>query len=309
MSLTPPSYNQSQKGLGYAIGAYLLWGLAPVFFKFLEEVPTYEIIAHRIIWSLVLLVIFITLNQSWLQVTRIAKQPKILLQLLISSILVCANWTIYVWAVNHDQVLETSLGYFTCPLTSILLAIIFLKERFRTLQWIALALATLGILIQFWFFGTVPIIALSIALTFSLYGFTRKLIGVGPMAGLFFETLWLFPVALIYLFFFTDGSTTSNLMNNRLSLNLLLAASGAMTTIPLILFNAAAIRLRLSTLGLLQYFGPTFAFFLAIFVYHEPIGLDKWITFAFIWCGLLLFIWDSLIQGSKKTTLKKSSSD
>jgi len=306
MSSTPVTNNQSQKGLGYAIGAYLLWGLAPVFFKFLEEVPTYEIIAHRIIWSLVLLIIFITFNQSWSQVARIGKQPKVLLQLLLSSVLVCANWTIYVWAVNHGNVLETSLGYFTCPLSSILLAIIFLKERFRALQWAALILATLGILVQFWFFGTIPVIALGVALTFSLYGFTRKLIAVGPMAGLFFETLWLLPVALIYLFFFTEGSTTSNLLNNRISLNLLLAASGAMTTIPLILFNAAAIRLKFSTLGLLQYFGPTFAFFLAIFVYHEPIGIDKWITFIFIWAGLLLFIGDSLAHGSKKIISKSS---
>ncbi|MGL4668582.1 MAG: EamA family transporter RarD [Saezia sp.] len=309
MSLTPALQNQSQKGLGYAITAYLLWGMAPVFFKFLDEVPTYEIIAHRIIWSLALLIIFITFNQSWSQVLRITKQPKVLLQLMFSSILVCTNWTIYVWAINHEHVLETSLGYFICPLSSILLGIIFLKERFRALQWTALVLAALGILVQIWFFGTVPIIALSIALTFSLYGFARKLIGVGPMAGLFFETLWLFPFALIYLLFFTDGSITSNLFNNRLNLNLLLAASGAMTTIPLILFNAAAIRIKLSTLGILQYFGPTLAFLLAIFVYHEPIGWDKWITFIFIWAGLLLFIWDSIMHGSKKTLAKKSSSN
>ena len=306
MSSTPATNNQLRKGLGYAIGAYLLWGLTPVFFKLLEEVSTYEIIAHRIIWSLILLVFFITISQNWLQVARIGKQPKNLLQLFLSSILICVNWTIYVWAVNNGNILETSLGYFTCPLSSILLGIIFFKERFRTFQWAALALAALGILIQFWLFGTIPIIALSIALSFSLYGFARKLIGVDPMAGLFFETLWLLPAALVYLFFFNDNSTTSNLLNNRSSLNFLLVASGAMTTIPLILFNAAAIRLRLSTLGFIQYLGPTFAFMLAIFVYHETVGMDKWITFIFIWSGLLLFICDNLAQTAKNNSLKNA---
>lgn len=304
MAQQPPLIDQSKKGFLYAIGAYILWGMAPIFFKLLEEVPTYEIIAHRIIWSLILLIIFITCSRHWGDVIRIARRPRTVFFLLISSLLVCANWTIYVWAVNHHHVLETSLGYYICPLTSILLALIFLRERFRTLQWIALALAALGIVIQLWAFGTIPVIALGIALSFSLYGFARKLIGVDPMSGLFFETLWLIPGALIYLFFFTEGSTTSNFFNNSINLNMLLMLCGVMTTVPLILFNGAAIRIKLSTLGLLQYMGPTFVFFLAFFVYKELIGIDKWITFFFIWSGVILFIWDSVKHNSRQKISK-----
>lgn len=280
-----------------------MWGMAPVFFKLLEEVPAYEIIAHRILWSLVLLALFISLSKGWGPVIKIIKQPAVIFSLLLSSILVCANWTIYVWAVNHGHVLETSLGYFICPLSSIVLAIVFLKERFRPLQWVALALAVLGIAVQLWIFGTLPVIALSIAVTFSLYGFVRKKISVPAAAGLFLETLWLSVPALMYLFFFTQGSLTSNILENPIHLNLLLMACGLMTTIPLILFNVAAIRLKFSTLSLLQYTSPSMVFLLALFVYHESMGMDKWITFGFIWTGLILFIADSRLHVPSKSVL------
>ncbi len=284
--------------LGFS--AYFIWGLAPIFFKFLENVPTYEIIAHRIIWSLVLLMLIITLTQNWDAVKKVANKPKTILYLLLSSVLMLGNWTIFVWAINHNHVLESSLGYFICPLASIILAIIFLKERFRLLQWLALILAGTGILIQLWAFGSLPKIALGLAISFSLYGFARKKIGVEAIPGLFFETLWLLPVALIYLSFFAGDSPTRNIFQNSASLNVLLMACGIITTVPLILFNAAAVRVKFSTLGLLQYIGPTMAFLLAIFAYHEPMNTDKWVTFGFIWAGLALFVWDS-IKTSHKT--------
>ena len=288
------SSSQSKQGLIYGFTAYLIWGLAPIFFKLLQEVPTYEIIAHRIIWSLALLVVIITASRHWQGVIAIFSRPKTLLGLMLTSALVCSNWTIFIWAINHDHVLESSLGYFICPLTSIILAVLFLKERFRPLQWLALLLAGAGVMIQLWVFGSLPTIALGLAITFSFYGFFRKKIGVDAMAGLFFETLILLPFAFAYLYYFAEGSSTSNVLNNSMKLNFLLITCGAITTIPLLFFNASAIRIKLSVLGLLQYCGPILTFLLAVFVYHEPMGTDKWVTFGFIWAGVALFVWDSV---------------
>ncbi len=289
--MSAPS-DQSKQGLIYGFTAYFIWGLAPVFFKLLQEIPTYEIIAHRIIWSLTLLIVIISVTRNWQGVMAIFTRPKTLMGLLLTSILVCSNWTIFIWAINHEHVLESSLGYFICPLTSIFLAVIFLKERFRPLQWLALVLAAAGVMIQLWVFGSLPTIALGLALTFSLYGFFRKKIGVDAMAGLFFETLILLPFAFAYLYF--EGSSTSSVFNNSMKLNVLLMTCGAITTIPLLFFNAAAIRIKLSVMGLLQYCGPIMTFLLAVFVYHEPMGMDKWVTFGFIWAGVALFVWDSI---------------
>ncbi len=286
------SSDQSKQGLIYGFTAYFIWGLAPVFFKLLQEIPTYEIIAHRIIWSLTLLIVIISVTRNWQGVMVIFTRPKTLMGLLLTSVLVCSNWTIFIWAINHDHILESSLGYFICPLTSIFLAVIFLKERFRPLQWLALVLAAAGVMIQLWVFGSLPTVALGLALTFSLYGFFRKKIGVDAMAGLFFETLILLPFAFAYLYF--EGSSTSSVFNNSMKLNMLLMTCGAITTIPLLFFNAAAIRIKLSVMGLLQYCGPIMTFLLAVFVYHEPMGMDKWVTFGFIWAGVALFVWDSI---------------
>lgn len=288
--------NQSQtsQGLLYGVLAYILWGSGPIFFALLSQVDTYEIIAHRAIWSLVFLILIITLGRDWHNIVSYFRQPKRLLQLLGTSLLIVSNWTIYVWAVNHHHVLEASLGYFICPLSSILLAVIFLKERFRALQWLALGLAIVGILIQVWVFGSVPAVALGLAFTFSLYGFFRKKMNVPALTGLFFETLWLLPIALSYLIFFTPNSETSNIFHNSWSLNGLLMLLGIITTVPLLLFIASTTRLRLSIVGLLQYIGPTLTFFIGIFIFNEPMSTDKLFTFFFIWLGLALFILDSI---------------
>lgn len=307
MALLSPKKDDSRQGLIYGLIAFFLWGTAPAFFKLLEEVPTYEIIAHRVLWSVALLILFIIFSRTRQSVINVLKQPKKLLWLLLSSLLVCANWTIFVWAVNDGQILATSLGYFIMPLCNVFLGYIYFKERFSRLQWVALVLAALGIIVQIWVFGTVPIVTLGIVATFTLYGFIRKLIKVESIPGLFIETIWLAPIALIYLLFFTQDSTTANLFNNRTVLNLFLMASGLITTIPLLLFNAAALRVRLSTLGLIQYLGPSMSFLLAVFIYNEPMGPDKWVTFAFIWAGLALFILDSVLQIRKVNNLIKAN--
>lgn len=299
---------QARQGLLLGLSAYVIWGLAPIFFKLLSQIPTYEIIAHRVIWSLFFIIIIVSFSPSgWKNIIHIGKSPKTLFSLLLSSLLIVSNWTIYIWSVTNDHLLEASLGYFICPLASILLAIIVLKERFRPFQWLALSLAAIGILVQLWVFGSIPKVALGLALSFSLYGLFRKKIAVDAMSGLFFETLWLLPGALFYLYFMAKGSATSNIINNSIGLNLLLLSCGIITTIPLILFNAAAVRVKLSTLGLIQYIGPTSTFFLAVFVYHETVNQDKMITFLFIWVGLAIFIWDSF-RASKNNKLNHASS-
>ncbi|MDN5471887.1 MAG: EamA family transporter RarD, partial [Enterobacterales bacterium] len=196
------------------------------------------------------------------------------------------------------HMLEASLGYFINPLVNVLLGVVFLGERFRRMQWIALALAVCGVLIQLWKFGSVPVISLGLAFSFAFYGLIRKKIAVDAQTGMLIETLWLLPIAAIYLFGIAD-SATSHLSANPMSLNLLLVAAGIVTTIPLLFFTAAATRLRLSTLGFFQYLGPTLMFILAITFYNEQMTQDKLVAFGFIWAALLLFIMDALYTQRK----------
>ncbi|OTA20796.1 chloramphenicol resistance permease RarD [Xenorhabdus beddingii] len=281
------------KGILYALGAYLIWGLAPIYFKSIQYVPPDEIVSHRVIWSVFFMVLMLTVTRHWRRVWAVVRQPKILLLLGFTAFTITSNWLTYIWAVNNNHLLEASLGYFINPLVSVLLGMIFLGERFRRMQWIAVGLAFTGVLIQLWQFGSVPVIGLYLAMTFAVYGLIRKKLGVDAQTGMLIETIWVFPVALTYLLFFTH-SPTSNMLDNSYSLNLLLIAAGIITTVPLLLFTAATAHLRLSTLGFFQYLGPTLMFLLATLVYGEEIGPDRLITFGFIWAALILFTLDAL---------------
>jgi chloramphenicol-sensitive protein RarD len=223
---------------------------------------------------------------------------KRLLLLAVTALLIGGNWLLFIWAVNNHHMLEASLGYFINPLVNVLLGMLFLGERFRRMQWLAVALAFAGVLIQLWQFGSLPIIGLGLAFSFAFYGLLRKKIAIDAQTGMLIETLWLLPVAAIYLFLIAD-SPTSHLSANPWSLNLLLVAAGVVTTVPLLFFTAAATRLRLSTLGFFQYLGPTLMFLLAVTFYGETIGQDKLVTFGFIWAALVLFLLDALYQQRK----------
>lgn len=284
---------QTRQGIFYALGAYFIWGIAPAYFKLLQQVAPGEIMTHRVIWSFFFMLILLSLSRNWNKVKVTLKQPKKVLLLAVSAILVCSNWLIFIWAVNNQHLLEASLGYFINPLLNVLVGMVFLGERFRRLQWLAVALAACGVLVQLWKFGSVPVIALGLAVTFSLYGLLRKKIAVNAQTGMLLETSWLLPFAALYLFGFADSST-SHLSQNSLSLNLLLIAAGIVTTIPLMLFTAACTRLRLSTVGFFQYLGPTLMFLLAVIFYGEQMTPDKAVTFSFIWAALVLFIFDAL---------------
>jgi len=284
---------QTRQGIGYALGAYFIWGIAPAYFKLVKEVPATEIMTHRVIWSALFMLLLITLTRSWTQVRSVLAQPKKVLLLALTAVTIGGNWLLFIWAVNNQHMLEASLGYFINPLINVVFGMLFLRERFRRLQWLAVLLATTGVLVQLWQFGSLPIIGLGLALSFALYGLVRKKIQVDAQSGMLIETLWLFPLAAIYLFGFAD-SATSHLSANAMSLNLKLVAAGIITTIPLMLFAAACARLRLSTVGFFQYLGPTLMFLLAVLFYGESLTPDKMVTFGFIWLALAVFIIDAV---------------
>jgi len=289
---------QTRQGIFYALGAYFIWGIAPAYFKLVKEVPPTEIMTHRVIWSALFMLGLITLSRSWRQVRSVLAQPKKVLLLALTALTIGGNWLLFIWAVNNQHMLEASLGYFINPLINVVFGMLFLRERFRRLQWLAVLLAATGVLVQLWQFGSLPVIGLGLALSFALYGLVRKKIQVDAQSGMLIETAWLFPLAAIYLFGFAD-SATSHLSANPLSLNLKLIAAGIITTIPLMLFAAACARLRLSTVGFFQYLGPTLMFLLAVLFYGESLTPDKMVTFGFIWLALAIFILDALLFSAR----------
>ncbi len=289
---------QTRQGIFFALAAYFMWGIAPAYFKLIQQVPADEILTHRIIWSFFFMLALISLGRSWPKVRAACQNRKRLLLLAVTALLIGGNWLLFIWAVNNHHMLEASLGYFINPLVNVLLGMLFLGERFRRMQWVAVALAFTGVLVQLWQFGSLPIIGLGLAFSFAFYGLLRKKIAIDAQTGMLIETLWLLPVAAAYLFLFAD-SPTSHLSANPWSLNLLLVAAGIVTTVPLLCFTAAATRLRLSTLGFFQYLGPTLMFLLAVIFYGETVGQDKLVTFGFIWAALILFTLDALYTQRK----------
>lgn len=289
---------QTREGIGFALGAYFIWGIAPAYFKLVKQVPPTEIMTHRVIWSALFMLLLISLTRNWNKVCSVFRQPKKVLLLAVTATIIGGNWLLFIWAVNNQHMLEASLGYFINPLINVVFGMLFLRERFRRLQWLAVLLAAVGVVVQLWQFGSLPVIALGLALTFAIYGLMRKKIQVDAQSGMLIETMWLFPLAAIYLFGFAHSST-SQLSANPMSLNLMLVAAGIVTTIPLMLFAAACTRLRLSTVGFFQYIGPTLMFLLAVLFYGETITPDKMVTFGFIWAALAVFIFDAVLVSTR----------
>ncbi len=290
---------KARSGALFAIAAYTIWGFSPVYFKAISAVTPLDIICHRVIWSVFFLLLLLCQQRKWHSIiAEIFAQKRTLLILICTSLLIVSNWLIFIWAVNNDHMLDASLGYYINPLVNILLGMIFLDERLRPLQWLAVALAAIGVAIQIIRFGSIPWIAMALALSFGCYGLLRKKISIDTITGLFFETALLLPAAITYLIFFSAEGFTL-MARNSVSFNLLLIAAGLITTIPLLCFTAAAARLQLSTLGFFQYIGPSLMFFLALSVYKEPFRIDSAITFAFIWTALALFTLDAWRKNKK----------
>ncbi|TLU64662.1 EamA family transporter RarD [Thalassotalea litorea] len=284
--------NQTKSGIINAICAYTIWGLAPIYFKLLQQVSATEILMHRVVWSFLLLVAIIFAMGNWSTVRAVLKQPKTVAWLGLTAVVLAINWLIFIWAVNNDHILEASLGYYINPLFNVALGMIFLGERLSKWQGIAVLLAFTGVAIQLISLGTIPYIALALAASFGIYGLLRKKLMVDSVSGLFIESAWLMPAAMIYWAFFLNTST-SNLLGNEMQLNGLLIAAGLVTTAPLLFFTGAAKRLTLATLGFFQYIGPSIMFVIAITVFHEPLVFEKLITFACIWTALVIYSLDS----------------
>ncbi|HCE1275997.1 TPA: EamA family transporter RarD [Vibrio parahaemolyticus] len=291
--MTPEEQQRARQGVLLAVGAYTMWGIAPMYFKSIAQVSPLEILSHRVIWSFFLLAALLHFGRHCRSVYHIATDKKKIAYLLSSSVLIGGNWLIFIWAVNSNHMLDASLGYYINPLINVLLGMVFLGERLRKLQWFAVVLAGCGVLVQLIVFGSVPIVAMALAMSFGFYGLLRKKVAVDAQTGLFVETLILLPAAAVYLLFIAS-SPTANMIENPWQLNTLLIAAGVVTTLPLLCFTGAATRLKLSTLGFFQYIGPSLMFLLAVLIYGETFTMDKAITFAFIWGALVVFSFDGL---------------
>jgi chloramphenicol-sensitive protein RarD len=282
-------------GLLYGLAAYGLWGVMPLYFKAVAAVGPGELLAHRIVWCLVLLVVVLTLLRRWPEFARCVRSRRRLGLLGISSALVATNWLVYLYGVASGQIVQTSLGYFINPLFSVLLGVIFFRERLRPWQTVAVLLATVGVVYHVRAQGEWPWIALAVAGSFGLYGLVRKVVAVDALIGLTIETLVLLPPSLAFLVW--QAAAGDNVFGRQgMRGDMLVLASGVVTAVPLVCFGAAARRLPLSTLGFIQYLAPSMQLALAVWLFGEPFGIEHAVSFGFIWAGLALFSVESLIS-------------
>lgn len=283
----------ARQGVIFALCAYSIWGFAPIYFKTLAHVPAFEVLAHRIVWAFLFMLILILSTGRMQQVIRAFDSPKLLLQLGLAACLIGFNWFLFIWAVANDHILDASLGYYINPLLNVAIGMLFFSERLRRLQVVAVSLAIIGVAIQIITFGSVPWVALALASSFATYGAIRKKLPFDSLTGLWLEVILLLPMMLAYFYFFANSSA-SNMLVNTWQLNVLLILAGVITTVPLLFFTGAARRIRYSTLGLFQYIAPSLMFLLAVLLYNEPLALDKLVTFIIIWAALAIYSYDAV---------------
>lgn len=280
---------------GYVLGllAYSIWGLFPLYFKTLDGTPAQEVIVHRVLWSALFSsgLLLIWRHRGWW--LELYHHPKRFIFLAASGALIATNWLIYVWAVHHDRMVEASLGYYINPLVNVLLAMLFLRERLRRLQWLAIALAAAGVGLQVWSLGKVPWISLALACSFGFYGLIRKQAPVAALPGLTVETWLLVPVALTWLWISPQASSMQSEFWGSSEM-FWLAAAGPVTLLPLLCFNEAAKNLPYASLAFLQYITPTVLLLLAVLVFKEPFAAQSFIFFGFIWAALAVYSWDAV---------------
>lgn len=277
-------------GIYYALGCYGLWGILPIYWKLLKQVPADQILSHRIVWSLVFMLAVLFYKKDWSWIFRLKENPKLIFWFLALSSLISINWYLYIWAVNDGQIVETSLGYFMNPLVNVLLGVVLLKERPRRLQWMAILIAFSGVSFLTFAYGKLPWIALTLAFSFGVYGLLKKLVAIGPLRGLTLETGLLCIPALIFLITTPSPAFT----NQGFTTDTLLVLGGIVTGTPLLLFAGAAKNLSMTSLGLMQYMAPTIQFLIGIWLYKEPFSTDQLIGFSIIWFALSLFALDLL---------------
>lgn len=282
--MTQDPHTQYRAGLAYGLAAFLFWGFAPIYFKVVAYVPAVELLAHRIVWAVPMLAAFVWWQKAWRPLDRHAYG-----MLLLSASLIGTNWLVYIIAIQTDRILEASLGYYINPLVSMLLGMLFLRERLRAFQWVAVALAVVGTAWMTWAQGGIPWIALVLAFTFGFYGLVRKTVRAESLQGLFIETLMLAPFAYLGVaWLLADGR--GQFLQGGLGSDLLLVAAGVVTTVPLYWFTQATRRLPLTTIGFMQYLAPSIAFLLAVFAFAEPFGRAQLVAFGFIWSAVAVYL-------------------
>ena len=274
--------------------AFLCWGLFPLYFHAISDVPPMQILVHRVLWSLLFLAVILTARRQWAWLGALRSRPRVIGSFAISSLLLSGNWLLYIWAVNNGHVVDASLGYFITPLINVMLGFLLLHERLRRLQWLAIGLAACGVAWLTWQAGQVPWIALLLAASFGGYGLLRKTAALGALEGLSFETLILFPLALAYMLWLAWHGQSGFVNTDSTATRALLLASGPITAIPLLLFAAGARRLPLAVLGLLQYIAPTGQLLIGVWVFHESFTPERMLGFLVIWTALGLYAAEGL---------------
>ncbi|HDQ44969.1 MAG TPA: EamA family transporter RarD [bacterium] len=296
-----------QRGIVYGFLAYGIWGLLPVYWKALAAVSSFQILCHRMVWSLVFILIILLFMKDWGWIARIHKQPVIFLIFLGTSLLLALNWGTYIWAVNSGHIIESSLGYFINPIVAVLLGVFVLRETLRPWQRVAVILAAAGVLYLTLRFGRLPWIALVLAFSFAFYGLIRKTAPLNSIEGLSLETAILFLPALGFLIHF-QVIQAGAFGNGPAGQTLLLALSGPATALPLLLFGSAARRIPYSLIGLLQYVAPTLQFLIGVFLYHEPFSKNRLIGFLFIWTALCIYAIDGFIAARRFSRIQHQKS-
>lgn len=282
------SASWNKVGLGYAFLAYAAWGFLPLYWKMLERVPAHELLLHRIFWSFIFVFAVLILVGKWNSIRGFFKSKRTMLSVTLSASLISLNWFIYIWAVNSGQIVEASLGYYINPLISVLMGLIILKERLKGMQYAALFLAAIGVSIPIIHYGSVPWIALVLALSFALYGLAKKMTKLDSLTGLALETMIVTPFALMYLMYLeVEGSGSIRLLNTTEILFLL--GSGIATATPLFWFAQAANRIPLSAVGFMQYLAPTISLLIGVMIYNEPFTIVELTCFVFIWTASILY--------------------
>lgn len=282
-----------KKGILLASGAYLFWGLFPIYWKILGNIPALQLLGHRIFWSFIFLGAILLITRQGIEF-RSRLNGRIISIYVFAAILIAINWLVYVWAIGADYIVETSLGYFINPLISVLFGVIFLGEKLRPAQWVPIALAAIGVLYLTFAYGSLPWIALTLAFTFALYGLVKKTAPLNSFHGLTLETGLLFvPAAVLLLYYEIMG--VGVFLHTSLLENMLLFFAGAVTSVPLLMFSSGARRIPLTSLGILQYMNPTMQFLLGVFVYQEPFNFQRLIGFLIVWVALVIYILEGFV--------------
>ena len=280
------------RGVTLALSAYIIWGLHPIYWKLLKHIPSIEIVSHRILWSLIFFIIIISFRKGWKELKYKLKSSNNKLILFIPALLIGSNWALYIWAINANYIVEVSLGYFICPLVSVFLGVIILKESLRIIQWTAVIIAVIGVLIMTFIYGQFPWIALYLAGTWGLYGLLRKKSPLSAVEGLTIETALISIPVIIYLTYLNIVGDSSFFIDVQSSL--LLIGTGVLSGLPLIIFIIGSKLINLSLIGILQYIYPILILLVGVLIFNEPVMESRIVGFTFIWIAVIIYIFDEI---------------